>query len=224
MTPNDPHHEAPVYFAGRPLGQVANAMIMLHGRGSNADNILSLAPEFARPNWTYLAPHAANDTWYPYPFTAPIAQNEPFLSSALQLVQTLLLRLADAGIPPTNVVLLGFSQGACLATEFAARNAQRYGGIVGLSGGLIGPPGTPRDYPGNFEGTPVFIGCSDRDPHISLARVQETSATFRAMGADVVERIYPNMGHTINDDERAQVTALLDRVANADSLASGSGR
>jgi predicted esterase len=188
---------------------------MLHGRGSNADNILSLAPEFGRPNWTYLAPQATNDTWYPYPFLAPLDQNEPYLSSALQLVQSVLLRLADIGILPINTVILGFSQGACLATEFAARHAQPYGGIVALSGGLIGPPGTPRDYPGEFVGTPVFIGCSDRDPHIPLARVQETTAVFKAMGADVLERIYPDLGHAINDDERTHVTAILDRVASA---------
>lgn len=215
MTPNDPHRDAAIYYAGRPLGQSPNAMIMLHGRGSNADNILSLAPEFQRPQWTYLAPHATGNTWYPYPFMTPMAQNEPYLSSALQLIQNLLLRLADVGILPMNTVILGFSQGACLATEFAARHAQLYGGIVGLSGGLIGPPGTPRDYPGTLLGTPVFLGCSDRDAHIPLARVQETTTVFTQMGAEVVERIYPGMGHTINADELANVTALLDRVATA---------
>jgi predicted esterase len=215
MTANDPHHDAQIYTAGKPLGQAQHAMIMLHGRGSTAENILSLASEFQRPNWTYLAPQAANNTWYPYPFLAPINNNEPYLSSALQLVQTLLLRLAELGILPLNTVILGFSQGACLATEFAARSAQRYGGIVGLSGGVIGPPGTPRDYPGEFVGTPVFLGCSDIDAHIPLERVRETTAVFQAMGADVVERIYPGMGHTINHDELAQITGLLDRVAPA---------
>lgn len=214
-SPNDPHRNAPIQYAGKPLGQSPNVMIMLHGRGSNADNILSLAAEFQRPNWTYLAPDATNNTWYPYPFLAPIEQNEPYLSSALQLLQSILLKLADFGILPINTVLLGFSQGACLATEFAARHAQPYGGIIGLSGGLIGPPGTPRDYPGRFVGTPVFIGCSDRDPHIPLERVHETTETFKAMGADVLERIYPGMGHTINVDELAHVTAILDRVAAA---------
>jgi predicted esterase len=218
MTENDPHQDAPIYYAGVPLGQSPNAMIMLHGRGSNADNILSLAAEFQRPNWTYIAPLAANNTWYPYPFLAPISQNEPYLSSALQLIQSLLLRLADAGILPTNVVILGFSQGACLATEFAARHAQPYGGIIGLSGGLIGPPGTPRDYPGEFVGTPVFLGCSDRDPHIPLERVRETASVFTAMGADVLERIYPNMGHTVNADEFTHIAAILDRVAAAPNV------
>lgn len=212
MTTNDPHLDAPIYYAGKPLGQSGFAMIMLHGRGSNADNILSLAPEFQRPGWTYLAPQAANNTWYPYPFMSPIAQNEPNLSSALQMIQSLILRLADVGITPSQTVILGFSQGACLATEFAVRNAQTFGGVVGLSGGLIGPPGTPRDYPGHFVGTPVFLGCSDRDPHIPLERVNESADVFAAMGANVVKRIYPGMGHTINADELAHIAAILDQV------------
>jgi predicted esterase len=189
-------------------------MIMLHGRGSNADNILSLAAEFQRPGWTYIAPQATGNTWYPYPFLVPMQQNEPYLSSALQLIQALLLRLADVGILPNQTVLLGFSQGACLATEFAARHAQVYGGVIGLSGGLIGPPGTPRDYPGEFVGTPVFLGCSDRDAHIPLERVHETAAVFEAMGASVHTTIYPGTAHTINADELTHVIAILDQVAN----------
>jgi predicted esterase len=216
MTTSDPHHDAPIYYAGQPLGQSPNAMLMLHGRGSNADNILSLAAEFQRPGWTYIAPQATGNTWYPFPFLAPIEQNEPYLTSALQLIQSLLLRLADAGILPKQTVLLGFSQGACLATEFAARHAQHYGGVIGLSGGLIGPLGTPRNYPGEFAGTPVFLGCSDRDPHIPLERVHETEAVFTAMGASAVARIYPGMAHTVNADELAYVSDLLDRVANAE--------
>ena len=213
----DPHQDAPIFYAGKPLGQSSNVMIMLHGRGSNAENILSLAAEFQRPDWTYIAPQATGNTWYPYPFLAPVDQNEPYLSSALQLIQSLLLRLADLDILPMQTVLLGFSQGACLATEFAARHAQVYGGVIGLSGGLIGPPGTPRDYPGQFVGTPVFLGCSDRDPHIPLERVQETESVLASMGASVLTRIYPGMAHTVNADELSHVTAILDRVANVDA-------
>ncbi len=194
MTKSDPHHNAPISYAGMALGQSPNAMIMLHGRGSNADNILSLTAEFQRPNWTYIAPQANNNTWYPYPFLAPIVQNEPYLSSALQLIQSLLLRLSDVGILPSQIVLLGFSQGACLATEFAARHAQVYGGIVGLSGGLIGPPGTPRNYAGTFAGSPIFLGCSDRDPHIPLERVNESATVFHRNGCRYHSAHLPKYG------------------------------
>ena len=211
---SDPHRDVTIKYAGTPLGQSPYAMIMLHGRGSNADNILSLASEFQRPGWIYIAPDAAGNTWYPYPFLMPIEQNEPYLSSALQMLSSLLLRLGEMGIPPTQTMLLGFSQGACLATEFAARHAQPYGGVVGLSGGLIGPPGTPREYVGNFELTPVFLGCSDRDPHIPLERVYETEAVFKALNATTTTRIYPGMGHTINADELAHVTAIMDSITN----------
>ena len=211
---NDPHRDATIKFTGTPLGQSPFAMIMLHGRGSSAENILSLAAEFQRPGWTYIAPEARGNTWYPQSFLAPIEQNEPYLSSALQLIESLLLRLSEMGIPPAQTILLGFSQGACLATEFAARHVQHYGGVIGLSGGLIGPPGTPRDYSGDFEQTSVFLGCSDRDPHIPLERVYETEAVFTSLGASVTTRIYPGMGHTINADELAHITVIMDSVSN----------
>jgi predicted esterase len=216
MATTNPHRDTPVFYAGKALGHSPNAVILLHGRGSNADNILSLAAEFQRPNWSYIAPQAAGNSWYPYPFLAPIEHNEPFLSSALQRVHSLLQRLEEVGIQPLQTVILGFSQGACLATEFAARHAQRYGGIVGLSGGLIGPPGTPRDYAGEFAGTAVFLGCSDRDPHIPLERVHETDTVLSAMGASVLTRIYPGMAHTVNADELAHVTAILDQAAGVE--------
>jgi predicted esterase len=212
--PNDPHRDVTIKYAGTPLGQSPYAMIMLHGRGSSADNILSLAPEFQRPAWTYIAPEAKGNTWYPYSFLTPIEQNEPYLSSASQMLGSLLIRLAEMGIPPTQTILLGFSQGACLATEFAARHAQPFGGIIGLSGGLIGPPGTPRDYTGSFELAPVFLGCSDRDPHIPLERVYETEAVFTVLGASVTNRIYPGMGHTINADELAHIAVIMDSITN----------
>ncbi|HBL26544.1 MAG TPA: phospholipase [Acidobacteria bacterium] len=182
---------------------------MLHGRGATAESILTLAEELGRPDLAYLAPQAPRFTWYPYSFLAPLDQNEPHLSAALQTVDDLLAEIAAAGIPPERTVLLGFSQGACLSLEYAARHAQILGGVVALSGGLIGPPGTPRDCAGSFAGTPVFLGCSDRDPHIPEPRVHESAEVFRRMGARVTERIYPGLGHTVNEDELAWVRDLL---------------
>jgi predicted esterase len=138
--------------------------------------------------------------------------NEPGLSSGLARLGEALAEIEAAGIPPERTILLGFSQGACLSLEFAARNARRYGAVVGLSGGLIGPPGTPRDYDGSLAGTPVFLGCSDRDPHIPRERVDETAEVLRGMGAEVTERIYPAMGHTVNEDEMEAVRGLVARV------------
>ena len=211
---DDPHRGQPVAYAGKPLGQSPVVVIMIHGRGASADNILSLAQEFQRSDLTYLAPQAAGNTWYPTSFLSPLAQNEPYLSSALGAIADLVTKLNEAGIPSQQIVLLGFSQGACLATEFAARNAQRYGGIVGLSGGLIGPVGTPRNYAGTLDGTPVFLGCSDVDAHIPAERVNETAQVLGALGGQVTARLYPGMGHTINQDELAHVIALLDELLN----------
>jgi len=188
-------------------------MLMVHGRGATAESILMMAGELDRAGFAYLAPQAAGDTWYPYSFLAPISSNEPWLSSALGAVGDALALIEEAGIPAERTILLGFSQGACLALEFAARNARRYGGLVGLSGGLIGPDGTPRDYPGSFEGTPVFLGCSDVDPHIPRDRVQHTEEVMRRMGAEVTARLYANMGHTVNRDEIAFVRGTMDGLA-----------
>jgi len=200
---------ARVLAAGSPLGQATAAMILVHGRGATAEDILSLGRELGRPDLAYLAPQAEGYSWYPFSFLAPIEKNEPGLSKGLALLGHLVERLGAEGIPPERTVLLGFSQGACLSLEYAARNARRFGGIVGLSGGLIGPPETPRDYPGSFDGTPVFLGCSDRDPHIPLQRVKETTEVLTRMGASVTERIYPAMGHTVNEDELEHVRSLL---------------
>ena len=200
---------ARVLAAGTPLGQAKAAMILVHGRGAPAEDILSLGRELDRPDLAYLAPQAEGYSWYPYSFMAPMEKNEPGLSNGLALLHHLLERLEGDGIPPERTVLLGFSQGACLSLEFAARNAKRYAGVVGLSGGLIGPPGTPRTYPGSLAETPVFLGCSDRDPHIPLARVKETAEVLERMGARVTERIYPAMGHTVNEDELKHVRDLL---------------
>jgi predicted esterase len=184
-------------------------MILVHGRGAPAEDILGLGRELGRPDLAYLAPQAEGYSWYPYSFMAPMEKNEPGLSNGLTLLGHLVERLGSEGIPPERTVLLGFSQGACLSLEYAARNARRFGAVVGLSGGLIGPPGTPRDYSGSFDGTPVFLGCSDRDPHIPLARVQESTEVLTRMGASVTERIYPAMGHTVSEDELKHVRSLL---------------
>ncbi|HET8727112.1 MAG TPA: dienelactone hydrolase family protein [Alphaproteobacteria bacterium] len=206
---SDPHSGGGVAEAGAPLSRAKGAVVMVHGRGASAESILSLADAFAQPDLAYLAPRAASRSWYPYSFLESLARNEPWLSSALAALATVVDGLRGQGFPRDRIVLLGFSQGACLALEFAARNAGRYAGIVGLSGGLIGPDGTPRDYAGTLAGTPVLLGCSDVDPHIPVARVRETGKVMRRLGAAVTERIYPGMGHGINEDEVKLVRGLL---------------
>jgi phospholipase/carboxylesterase len=208
------HAQQPIYTAGADLSQARAAMIMVHGRGATAESILSLsAAELRRPDFAYLAPQAAHNSWYPYTFLSPLSDNEPFLSSALAKLAGMLAHLADNGLPPERTLLLGFSQGACLAMEYAARHARRYGGLVGLSGGLIGPDGAPRNYEGSFDGAPAFLGCSDVDPHIPKERVEETAAVLRRLGADVAMRLYPGMGHTINQDEISFVQEMMAACA-----------
>src|SRR5262249_31059646 len=171
--------------------------------------ILTLADEFQVDDVAYVAPQAAGYTWYPYSFLAPLAQNEPGISSAFRVLSRLIGGLRDDGMEPERIALLGFSQGACLTLEYAARQVRRYVAVFGLSGGLIGPPDTPRDYTGSFDGAPVFLGCSDVDPHVPVARVRESADVFRRLGAHVDERIYRAMGHTVNPDEIAAVNAVL---------------
>jgi predicted esterase len=204
-----PHQGQPVLTYGEPLDRARAAMIMVHGRGATAESILSLADEIHQPGFVYLAPQAARNTWYPYSFLAPIEQNEPGLSSALQVIADVLAKVAEVGIAPERTMLLGFSQGACLATEYTARHARRYGGVVGLSGGLIGPDGTPRDYPGSLDGTPVFLGCSDVDFHIPKERVEHTAEVLQQLGGDVTMHLYPGMGHTVNEDEVSFVQQMM---------------
>lgn len=212
--PQDPHGGQPVLAAGAPLDRAKAAMLMAHGRGATAQDILTLVPELHHADFAYLAPQADGNAWYPYRFMEPLERNQPWLSSALRRLETVLAQIAAAGIPPERTILLGFSQGACLTLEFAARHAQRYGGLAGLSGGLIGPDDTPRDYPGSLAGTPVFLGCSDVDPHIPKERVDDSAQVLRRLGGQVTEKLYPNLAHTVNGDElkllRGMMAALVE--------------
>lgn len=209
-----PHQRQPVLTSGAPVENAKAAMIMVHGRGGTAKDILSLLPLLNQPEFAYLAPQASENSWYPDPFLAPIQQNEPGISSGLQVIKDLLDELNGKGIGLEKVILLGFSQGGCLTLEFAARNARKYGGVIGLSAGLIGPENTPRDYSGALDGTPVFLGCSDPDPHIPTQRVHETTRVFQELGGTVTERLYKNLGHTINEDEIGFVQNLMRDLVN----------
>jgi phospholipase/carboxylesterase len=208
-----PHQGQRVLEAGEPIATAGAAMILVHGRGASAEDIMTVGSELMYPRFAYLAPQAAGSAWYPHPFTAPMEDNEPYLSSALEVLAWLLASV-EKTIPADRVILLGFSQGACLALEFAARHAHRYGGVIGFSGGLIGPDGTARDYPGDFEGTPVFLGCSDVDPHIRKDRVLEAATVFEGLKAEVTLKLYPQMGHTINADEIQAARRIVAAVAS----------
>lgn len=223
-----PHADSPVQTLGPALETAEAAVLCFHGRGATPASVLGIAREVAAEDVAYLAPAATRNTWYPRSFMEPLESNEPYLSSALDLADDLTERAAEA-VGRERVVLLGFSQGACLASEYVARNAggptgspeqserrsddaTEYGGLAALSGGLIGPEGTPRDYEGSLEGTPAFVGCSDIDPHIPLERVEETTEVLSGLGADVTERVYEGMGHTVNQDEIDHVDELIGGV------------
>jgi predicted esterase len=199
-------------FGPRPV-DARLTVITIHGRGATAQSILTLADELRLDDVAFIAPQAAGNTWYPQSFLSPIPQNEPGITSGLGVIGRLIDGLAKDGVAASRVALLGFSQGACLSLEFAARHARRYAGVFGLSGGLIGPPGTRRDYSGSLDQTPVFLGCSDIDAHIPIERVRESADVFRRIGGAVDERIYPGMGHTVNADEIAAVRAILSASA-----------
>lgn len=204
-----PHAGQRIAAAGRPLGTGRVVMVLVHGRGAAPENILDLVPPFAHPEVTYLAPAAAGNTWYPNGFMVERERNEPGLTSALTMLAALVDDILDHGIGRERLVLLGFSQGACLAAEFAVRHPARYGGVIVYSGGLIGPPGTAWTDAGAFAGTPVFLGCSDADAHVPRTRVAESAAVFARMGARVTQRIYPGMGHLVNEEEIAFTRDLL---------------
>lgn len=203
------HQEQYMLHYGSVLDDADAAMIMLHGRGSSAHDIISLAYEIDLPNIAYFAPHAKNNSWYPMSFLSPIKMNEPHLSSSLTELDSAVEMIGQKGIPSERIFFLGFSQGACLSLEYAVRNPQKYGGIFGLSGGLIGDSINQDNYTGNFDGTEVFLGCSDVDPHIPLQRVNQTEDVFKKLNAKVTKRIYKGMGHTINDSEMAFIRSSL---------------
>jgi phospholipase/carboxylesterase len=210
-----PHGGNPVVQAGASLDAAATAMILVHGRNAAPANILDLFARLDRPNVAALAPAATGGTWYPYSFLAPRDQNEPGISSGLYVLEMLVIDLLKRGFAAENLVLLGFSQGACLAAEFAFRRPRLYGGVMVLSGGLIGPLGTtwPDAAARSLDNVPIFLGCSDVDAHIPAERVLESEAVFIRMGARVVRRLYPGMGHLVNEDEIAFVRSTLDEVA-----------
>ena len=198
---------------GAPPGRSKGIVLLIHGRGATAESILPLGEVLAFPDLTYLAPQAEGYTWYPQSFMAPTAANEPFLSQSLRRIAEIIVDIVATGTVPERLAIIGFSQGACLSAESVLRNPRAYGFLGVLSGGAIGPPGTPRDYQGSLAGVRVFLGCSDHDPHIPLARVKETTAVLSRMGANTTERIYPGSSHGINDDEITYLRAGLAPLA-----------
>jgi predicted esterase len=215
MSGFDPHANQLVATAGPPPEDADAAIVLVHGRGATAESMLSLYEELGVETVAAIAPQAAGHTWYPQSFLAPIEANQPYLDSALTRIESVIADLLTAGLPSERIMLLGFSQGACLTSESIARHPRRYGAVMALTGGLIGPPGTPRDYPGSLAGTPLFLGTSDPDPHVPFARVQETQAVLTRMGAAVELRRYPGMPHTINEEELDICRTMVQRVVDS---------
>lgn len=215
-----PHAGQPVLTSGEPLPGAAAVLILAHGRGAHASDMIGLGNALALPGVAILAPQAADQAWYPERFIAPIARNQPWLNSALGTLDLAVQRAIDAGVPAERIVLGGFSQGACLAAEYIARQAAvrgRFGGLLAYSGGLIGPPGTPFHYSGSLEGTPAFLGCSDVDFHIPAERVRETAFALEQLGGAVEMILYPGMGHTINEEEVEKGRAIVRGVLSPDA-------
>jgi phospholipase/carboxylesterase len=215
MASDNLHRGQPIVTAGSPLERATIAMVMLHGRGASASDVLSLANEFETTDVAYLAPQATGSTWYPNRFSAPVESNEPWLRSALGVVADVLSLVAAAGIPVERTLLLGFSQGACLALEYAARSPKPYGGMIGFSGALIENGDKPRVYQGTLNRAPMFLGCSTTDPHVPRERVERSAEIFRGLGAAVTLRLYPNMAHTVNSDEIGFVRDMITSVDTA---------
>jgi phospholipase/carboxylesterase len=202
-------HTKQVIKAGKQTGEATKALVLLHGRGGSAEDILGLAQYLPVNDFALFAPQATNNTWYPYSFLAAPKDNEPWLSSALAVVNDVVADIQETGIKTANIYFLGFSQGACLTLEYVARNANKYGGVAAFTGGLIGDQIYKDNYVGDFDGTPIFIGTSDPDPHVPVDRVLASTAILTEMHAEVIQRIYKNMGHTINQDEIDQVSELI---------------
>jgi predicted esterase len=205
------HVDQPVFSAGAKLDDASAVMILMHGRGATAEDILSLSTHLAHPGLAFLAPQAEGYTWYPNRFIFPVEQNEPYLSAGLKKIDEIVKQVEKLGIPSEKIFIGGFSQGACLASEYVIRNPKRYAGLLVFSGGYIGPLNVKRESQGDLKSTPVFIGCSDVDPHIPLQRVHETTALLKTMGADVLEKIYPQMDHTIIEDELEQARIIIEK-------------
>jgi phospholipase/carboxylesterase len=202
-------HTKNIIVAGKPLAAADRALIMIHGRGASAEDILSLADHLPVKEYAVLAPEATGHSWYPYSFLAPPAQNQPWLGSALDLLGTVVDDILAAGVGKEKIFFLGFSQGACLTLEFVTRKAERYGGVAAFTGGLIGDKIYAENYKGDFDGMPVFIGTGDHDPHVPLQRVQATTSLLRGMHADVTERVYPGRPHTILADELTEAARIV---------------
>lgn len=207
-------HAKKISTAGRKLSEANKVLILLHGRGSNSRDILGLAAELDVEDFALFAPQATGNTWYPYSFLAPPAQNEPWLSSALDLLKNLVEELQEKGIASENIFIAGFSQGACLAAEFVCRNAQKYGGVAIFTGGLIGDSIKAENYKGDFKGTPVFIGSGDPDAHVPVERVIETQDLMEKLNARVEVEIYKNRPHTISRDEIEKANGLIFLIKN----------
>jgi predicted esterase len=212
LSVSGPHDGQPVLTAGEEWGKARAALILVHGRGAGAEDMLPLVDPLSAPGFIYLAPEASGHLWYPNRYDTPLVGNEPGLSSALAGLDWLVSELGLAGFPPERVVLVGFSQGACLCAEYCARHARRYGGVAVLAGGLIGPQETSRDYPGSLDNTPVFLGCSDPDPFFTVDWIQYSAAAFQKLGASVQVSIYPKLGHQINLEMLHAVRFIIESI------------